>query len=329
MSDCSSGCLGQVARFATLLLLALGATVATAAAQAWPQRPVMLILPYPPGGTIDTQARIMGERLAAKLGQPIVIQNKPGATGAIATELVARAQPDGYTLLFASSAQLTSVPMTEKVNYRTEDLVPISASGSGPMILAVNAKVPARNLKELIDYVHASPGKYSYASAGTGSVAHLVGALFVARAKLDMLHVPYRGGGPAVTDLMGGQVAMYFGNSADLLPHAANEAIRIIGVSTLQRMRQLPNVPSVSEVLPGFEMTGWQGFLAPVRTPQTVVDLLAREIQSIAREPGVVDKLAAVGVDAISTSPAQFIEMIRNEQGIYAEAIKAAGLNRN
>jgi tripartite-type tricarboxylate transporter receptor subunit TctC len=310
-------------------LVAFGATVGCAAAQTWPERPVMLILPYPPGGTTDTQARIMAERLAAKLGQPFVIQNKRGATGAIATEFVAHAQPDGYTLLFASSAQLTSVPMTEKVNYRTEDLLPISASGNGPMILAINAKVPARTLKEFIAYANTSPGKYAYASAGTGSVAHLVGALFVARAKLDMLHVPYRGGGPAVTDLMGGQIAMYFGNSADLLPHAANDAIRIIGVSTPQRMRQLPNVPAINEVLPGFEMTAWQGFLAPAGTPRAIVDLLAREIQNIAREPGVIDKLGSVGVDAISTSPAQFLDLIRNEQGIYAEAITAAGLKRN
>jgi tripartite-type tricarboxylate transporter receptor subunit TctC len=310
-------------------LVAFGATVGCAAAQTWPERPVMLILPYPPGGTTDTQARIMAERLAAKLGQPFVIQNKRGATGAIATEFVAHAQPDGYTLLFASSAQLTSVPMTEKVNYRTEDLLPISASGNGPMILAINAKVPARTLKEFIAYANTSPGKYAYASAGTGSVAHLVGALFVARAKLDMLHVPYRGGGLAVTDLMGGQIAMYFGNSADLLPHAANDAIRIIGVSTPQRMRQLPNVPAINEVLPGFEMTAWQGFLAPAGTPRAIVDLLAREIQNIAREPGVIDKLGSVGVDAISTSPAQFLDLIRNEQGIYAEAITAAGLKRN
>jgi tripartite-type tricarboxylate transporter receptor subunit TctC len=331
-----SKCGGRLSRFAMSVLLAFGATlvafgatVGCAAAQTWPERPVMLILPYPPGGTTDTQARIMAERLAAKLGQPFVIQNKPGATGAIATEFVARAQPDGYTLLFASSAQLTSVPMTEKVNYRTEDLLPISASGNGPMILAINARVPAATLKEFIAYANTSPGKYAYASAGTGSVAHLVGALFVARAKLDMLHVPYRGGGPAVTDLMGGQIAMYFGNSADLLPHAANDAIRIIGVSTPQRMRQLPNVPAINEVLPGLEMTAWQGFLAPAGTPRAIVDLLAREIQNIAREPGVIDKLASVGVDAISTSPAQFLDLIRNEQGIYAEAITAAGLKRN
>jgi tripartite-type tricarboxylate transporter receptor subunit TctC len=325
MRNCVSG----VRQFAMSMLLTFGAMLGADGAQAWPERPVVLVLPYPPGGTVDTQARIMAERLAAKLGQPFVIQNKPGATGAIATEFVARAAPDGYTLLFASSAQLTSVPMTEKVNYKPADLVPISASGNGPMILAINGRIPAHSLAEFIAYANTSPGRYAYASAGTGSVAHLVGALFLARAKLQMLHVPYRGGGPAVTDLMGGQIAMYFGNSADLLPHAANDAIRIIGVSTPQRMRQLPAVPAVSEILPGFEMTAWQGFLAPARTPGTIVDLLAREIQNIAQEAAIIDRLSSVGVDAISTSPAQFVDMIMKEQAIYAEAIKAAGLLPN
>jgi tripartite-type tricarboxylate transporter receptor subunit TctC len=316
------------------LQLAAGAVAAPASspvarAQAYPARPVTLILPYPPGGTVDTQARIMGERLSARLGQPVIIQNKPGATGAIATEFVARSQPDGYTLLFGSSAQITSVPMTEKVNYRADDLVPISASGSGPMILAINAAVPASALEAFVAYAKAGPGKYSYASAGIGSVAHLVAALFLARAGLELLHVPYRGGGPAVTDLMSGQVTMYFGNSADLLPHVANERLRIIGVSTPRRMRQLPAVPAVQEVIAGFELTAWQGFLAPAGTPQPVLDLLAREIAGVAKEPAVVEKLAAVGVDAISTTPAEFADMIRKEHGIYAEAIKAAGLARN
>jgi tripartite-type tricarboxylate transporter receptor subunit TctC len=321
--------LGRLARLTMPALLALAAATAAAGAQAWPERPVMLILPYPPGGTIDTQARIMGDRLQSKLGQPVIIQNKPGATGAIATEFVARAQPDGYTLLFGSSAQMTSVPMTEKVNYAPSDLIPISASGNGPMILAINAKVPAASLQEFLAYARANPGKLNYASAGSGSVAHLVGALFVARAKLDMLHVPYRGGGPAATDLISGQIAMYFGNSADLLAHAGNERIRIIAVSTPQRMRQLPNVPTVGEVIPGFEMTAWQGFLAPARTPQPVIDRLAREVQSITKEPAVIEKLGSVGVEAISTSPAQFVELIKKEQPIYAEAIKAAGLKRD
>src|SRR4051794_23301848 len=176
-------------------LLALSALIASAMAHgfahAWPDRPVTLILPYPPGGTIDTQARIMGERLAVRLGQPIVMQNKPGATGAIATEFVTRAPPDGYTLLFGSSAQTTSVPMTDKVNYNPDALIPIRGSGNGRLMLATNAAVPARSLAAFIEYVKANPGKLSYASAGIASVAHLTGALFVARAKLDILHVPY------------------------------------------------------------------------------------------------------------------------------------------
>lgn len=318
-------------RFALLLILAvlaLGATLGQAAAQDWPQRPIMLILPYPPGGTIDFQARIMGARLSEKLGQPVVVQSKPGAAGIIATEYVIRSNPDGYTLLFGSSAQTTSVPMTEKVNYKLDDLIPISASGNGPMILGVNVKIPVHSLKEFIDYVKADPGKYTYASAGTGSVAHLVGALFVARAGLQALHVPFRGAGPAVAALIGGQVDFYFGNSADLLSHVKDEHVRIIAVSTPQRMAQLPDVPAVSEVIPGFAMSAWQGFLAPAHTPKPIVDKLAKEIASIAKEPAVIEKLAAAGVEATSTTEAQFKQIIQNEQSIYAEAVQAAGLKK-
>jgi tripartite-type tricarboxylate transporter receptor subunit TctC len=321
--------LTRLSLFALSAAVALGAVLGEAGAQAWPQRPINLILPYPPGGTVDTQARIMGERLAVKLGQPLVIQNKPGATGVIATEFVVRAEPDGYTLLFASSAQTTSVPMTEKVNYKLEDLIPISASGNGPMILAAHADMPGTTLREFIEHVKAHPGKYTYASAGTGSVAHLVGALFVSRAGLQALHVPYRGAGPAVNDLMGGQVNFYFGNSADLLPHAQNPRIRILGVSTPHRMPQLPNVPAVAEVLPAFEMAAWQGFLAPARTPEPIIRRLETEISSVAKEPAVIEKLAAVGVEATSMTQVQFKDVIRKEQGIYAEAIQAAGLKRN
>jgi tripartite-type tricarboxylate transporter receptor subunit TctC len=314
---------------AILTVVALSATLAEAAAQAWPQRPIMVVVPYPPGGTVDFQARIMGERLAAKLGQPIVIQNKTGAAGIVATEFVVHSKPDGYTLLFASSAQTTSVPMTEKVNYKLDDLIPISASGNGPMILAVNAKMPVHSLKEFIDYVKANPGKLTYASAGVGSVAHLVGALLVARAGLQALHVPYRGGGPAVAALLGAQVDFYFGNSADLLPHAKDDNIRILGVSTPKRMPQLPDVPAVNEMIPGFEMAAWQGFLAPAHTPQPIINRLENEISSIAKEPGITKKLATAGVEATSINQAQFMEIIRKEQDIYAEAVQAAGLKRN
>ena len=320
---------GVLARWALLTAwagAALALVLCPAAAQDWPQRPIMLILPYPPGGTVDFQARIMSARLSEKLSQAVVVQNKAGASGILATEYVVHAKPDGYTLLFASSAQTTSVPMTEKVDYRLSDLTPISASGNGPMILAVSAKLPVHSLREFIGYVKANPGKLTYASAGTGTVAHLVGALFVARAGLQVLHVPFHGAGPAATALIGGQVDFYFGNSADLLPHQGDEHIRIIAVSTPERMPQLPEVPAVSEVIPGFAMSAWQGFLGPADVPQPIVDRLAKEIASIAKEPDIVAKRAAAGVEATSTTPAQFRDIIQGEQAVYAEAVQAAGL---
>jgi tripartite-type tricarboxylate transporter receptor subunit TctC len=314
---------------ATLAFIVFNGTLSRAAEPNWPQRPIILILPYPPGGTIDFQARIMGARLSEKLGQSVVIESKPGAAGIIATEYVIHSKPDGYTLLFASSAQTTSVPMTKKVNYTLNDLIPISASGNGPMILACNSNMPVHSLKEFIAYVKAHPGKFTYASAGSGSVAHLVGALFVARAGLKALHVPFRGAGPAMVALLGDQVDFYFGNSADLLPHASDSHIRILAVSTPKRMTQLPDVPAVDEVIPGFTMTAWQGFLAPAHTPQPIIDRLAKEIASIAKEPAVIKKLASAGVEATSTTEAQFKEIIQKEQSVYAEAVKAAGLKPN
>ncbi len=227
-----------------------------------------------------------------------------------------------------SSAQTTSMPMIEKVSYKLDDLIPISASGNGPMILAASANMPVHSLKQFIDYVKANPGKFTYASAGSGSVAHLVGALFVARAGLQALHVPFRGAGPAMVALIGGQVDFYFGNSADLLPHQHDAHIRIIAVSTPKRMPQLPIIPTVSEVIPGFTMSAWQGFLGPAHIPQPIVDRLATEISSIAKEPDTVAKLAAAGVEATSTTPAQFRTIIQNEQAVYAEAVQAAGLKR-
>lgn len=315
-------CLGA----AVLLTLALG--VVGANAQSWPQRPVTMVIPYPPGGNVDTQARVLSDKLTAKLGQPFIVQNKPGATGAIATSAVAHADPDGYTLLFASSAQISSVPKIENVNYKVEDLIPVSAFGESPMILAINAGIKARTLKEFVDYVKAAPGKYSYASAGSGSIGHLVSALFLKKAGLDMLHVPYKGGAPAVTDLMGGQVEMYFGNAAELLPYANNDRVRLIAVSAKSRMKQLPDVAAVAEVIPGFEMTAWNGILVPLKTPQPIIDTLVKETQVAAKDPAVVAKLATFGIDATGTTAPEFVEMIRKEQIVYGEAIDAAGVKK-
>ncbi len=309
-----------------LIAVVFSLTAGRLAAADWPQPPIILVLPYPPGGTIDFQARLMAARLSEKLGQPVVVENKTGASGIVATDYVIHAKPDGYTLYFASSAQTTSVPMTNKVNYRLSDLTLISASGNGPMILGVSSNLPVHDLPEFITYAKANPGKLTYSSAGTGSVAHLAGALFVARAGLQALDVPFCGAGPGAAALIAGQVDFDFGNSADLLPHQHDEHIRLIAVSTPQRMPQLPDVPAVSEVIPGFTITAWQGFLGPANLPQPIIDRLAREISDIAKEPDIVNKLALGGVEATSTTPAQFKEIIQNEQGIYAEAVKAADL---
>ncbi len=317
--------LRRIGATSTLLLSTLALQLG---AQTFPSKPITIVLPYAPGGTIDIQGRLLGNGLTQKLGQPVIVRNMPGATGAIATEFVARAAADGYTLLFASSAQTTSVPMTEKVNYKLEDLAPVSASGRGTMVLAINSQVPAKTLKEFIDYAKANPGKLNYGSPGSGSVGHLVAALFVARAGIDIMHVPYKGGGPAMTDLLGGQIPMLFGNSGEVMSNAKNDRIRIIAVSTAQRMKQLPNTPAVSELLPGFEMTAWQGTLAPARTPRPVIDVIANAIMALSKEANTIERLNEIGVESTTTTPEQMGAIIRGEQGVYAEAVKAAGLMR-
>ena len=321
------------ARALSALLLGLfgiagGVAADRVMAQNWPAKPVTMVVPYAPGGTTDIQGRLLAAGLTQQLGQPFIVRNMPGATGAIASEFVARAAPDGYTLLFASSAQTTAAPLTEKVNYRVEDFAPVSASGRGSMVLAINAEVPARNLREFIDYLKAHPGKVSYGSAGAGSVGHLVSALFAARAGVDIVHVPYKGGAPALNDLLGGQIPMLFGNSGEILANAQSDRIRIIGVSTAQRMRQLPNTPAVGEALPGFVLTAWQGTLAPVRTPRPIIEALSAAIQRLSRDATVIERLEQVGVESITTTPDQMDAMIKAEHVVYGEAVKAAGLGR-
>jgi tripartite-type tricarboxylate transporter receptor subunit TctC len=308
--------------------LLAGAASAQAPAAPWPSKPVTMIVPYPPGGTTDIQGRLVASGLTQRLGQPVIVRNMPGATGAIATDFVARAAPDGYTLLFASSAQTTSVPMTEKVNYKLEDFAPVSASGRGAMVLGIHAQVPARNLKEFIAYAKANQGKLSYATPGAGSVGHLVSALFLARAGIDAVHVPYKGGGPAMSDLLGGQVPMLFGNSGEIMSNAKNERMRILAVSTRERLPQIPDVPAVAELLPGFEMTAWQGTLVPAKTPRDIVERLSAHIQALSKEPSVIERMNQIGVESTTTTPEQMAAIIRAEQAIYAEAVKAAGLTR-
>lgn len=320
----------------TFARLALASTAATclalsyrgASAQVWPARSIMVIVPYPPGGIADPEARIVADKLSAALGQPVVVENKGGAAGAVATEFVAHAQPDGYTFLFSSSAQTTILPLIRHVNYSLKDLSPVSAIAEGPMVLAINSSLPAKTLKEFIELVRAAPGKFSYGSGGTGSVNHLVAAAFASRLGLTMIHVPYHGGGPAMLDFLAGRLTMYFGNAGELIPRRDDKRLRIIGVSSLQRMPQFPDAPAIAELLPGFQMTAWRGFLAPAGTPLPIIDKVSDLVQRASKDPAIIASITRLGDEVLTTTPAEHATLITREQKIYADAVAAAGLTR-
>ena len=309
---------------ALALVLALGC--AGALAQSWPQRPVRVIVPFPAGGNTDSQARIVTERLNDIFGQPFVVENKAGAGGAIAAEYVVKSAPDGYTLFFGASPQF-SLPLVQKVNFDPfKDFAPISIVGTNAFVLGVHVSVPADTVAEFVDYVKARPGQLNYASAGAGTTTHLTAALFLARAGLQMTHVPYKGGAPAVADLVGGQVQMYFGNASELIPHSQGGKVRLLAVSSAQRAPQLPDVPAIAETYPGFATGTWNGFLAPTGTPRAIIDRLAQEVAKVVHEPATAERLRKIGVEPLGNTPAEFAALVQREAPIWRDAVKAAGI---
>jgi tripartite-type tricarboxylate transporter receptor subunit TctC len=311
-------------RRALALLLALGAS--SALAQSWPQRPVHVIVPFVAGGNTDSQARIVTERLNELLGQPLVVENKVGAGGAIAAEFVAKSAPDGYTLFFAASPQF-SLPLLQKVNFDPyKDFAPISIVGTNPFVLGVHGSVPATTLKEFVDYVKPRPGQLNYASAGAGTITHLTTALFLSLAGLQMTHVPYKGGAQASADLVAGQVQMYFGNPSELMPHVASGKIRLLAVSGAKRTPQLPDVPTIAESYPGFATGTWNGFLAPTGTPPAIIERLAHQVAKAVREPATAERLRKIGVEPLGNTPAEFAALVQREAPIWRDAVQAAGI---
>jgi tripartite-type tricarboxylate transporter receptor subunit TctC len=296
--------------------------------QQWPQKPVKVIVPFPPGGVTDSVARITAEWLSQRLGQPVVPDNRPGASGAIAAELVARADPDGYTLFSAATPQLAIVPHVQKITYDpVKDFAPISIVGTNPFALGCNEKMPAKDLGEFVAYVKARPGELSYASPGSGSVGHLTMALFLARAGLKMEAVLYKGGGPAMADVIAGHVPCYFGNLNEILPHAGSGRLRVYAVSGDKRAPQLPQVPTVAEQgYPGFRTVTWNGYVAPAATPRPVVERIAREIAAGCKDETFVGRLAKIGVEAVCSTPAEFAQAVRDDLAIWKEAVQAAGI---
>jgi len=314
-----------LAGFATFAALA---AAGPAAAQDWPQKPVRVVVPYAPGGNTDQIARLTAERLGAALGQQFIVDNRAGAGGAIAADYVAKQPADGYTLFVAALSQFGPVPLTQKVAYDPlKDFTPISNIGANGFVIAVNASLPVATLKEFVDYVKARPGQLNYGSGGSGSLTHLAAALFLQRAGLNMVHVPYKGGAPALADTMAGQVQMYAGSPSELIAHAKGGKLKLLGITSEKRNAQLADVPAIAELYPGFKALTWNGLLAPANLPRPVVDRLAQEMQKAMKDPAFLDRLANMGLDPVRTTPAEFADAIRSEYAMWRDVIKAAGLS--
>jgi tripartite-type tricarboxylate transporter receptor subunit TctC len=313
---------------ALIAAAAMASTTAPALSQQWPQKPIRMIVPFPPGGLTDGIARLLGRQLSEGLGQPLVMENMGGAAGAIAASTVARAPPDGYTLFLGSLTQIAVVPALEDVSYDpVKDFAPISNIASAPFVLMVSSTVPARTPKEFAEYVRARPGRITYASAGVGSISHLSMALFLKRAGIDMIHVPYKGGAQAITDLVGGHVAAYFGTRTDAVQQLNPGTIRPLAVSDEKRSAQFPDVPTVGESgYPGFRTITWNGLMAPAMTPKAIIDKLAGAAQRTVKSSAFVQSLANIGVDPIGDSPAEFAATIAADVPLWAEAVRLAGV---
>jgi len=312
------------------LQLAAGAAALPAArsarAQSYPARPVRIIVGYTAGGVSDILARLMGQRLSERLGQPFVVENRPGAGSNIATEAVVRARPDGYTLLLVGVANAINVTLYENLSFNfIRDVAPVALIGHAPLVMEVNPAFPARTVPELIAYAKANPGKINMASAGTGGASHVAGELFQMMAGIKMLHVPYHGAPPALADLIAGQVQIMFDNMASSVELVRSGRLRALAVTTAARTPVLPDVPTVADFVPGYEASGWNGFGAPRNTPAEIIEMLNREINAALADPQMKAQLAGLGSATDSGSPADFGRLIAEDTEKWAKVVKLTG----
>ena len=298
-----------------------------ARAQTYPTRPVRLIVGFPPGGASDITARLIGQRLSERLGQQFVIENRPGAGATLATETVAKAPPDGYTLLLTGSNDAWNATLygNLKFNY-IRDIAPVASVSRGMGVLVVHPSVPARSVPELIAYAKANPSKLTVASSGVGSAPHMFWELFRSTTGVDMLHVPYRGGGPALTDLLGGQVQVYFSTLISAIQYIRDGKLRALAVTGSTRADVLPDIPIVGEFVPGYEATGWLGVGAPKNTPAEIVDKLHNEINGGLADGGLKMRFAELGVAVFASSRADVAKLIADDTEKWAKVIKFAGI---
>lgn len=306
---------------------ALPAVSGLAWAQAYPSRPVRIIVPFPPGGTADILARLMGQRLSDRLGQPFVIENRPGAASNVGTEAVVRAPADGYTLLLVTASNVTNTTLYEKLNFNfIHDIAPVASIDRVPLVMTATPSLPAKTIPEFIAYAKANPGKLSMASAGNGSPGHVSGELFKMMSGVNMVHVPYRGDAPALTDLIGGQVQVMFGLLPSVIEHIKDGELRALAVTTAMRSDALPNIPIVSDFVPGFEASTWQGVGAPKSTPAELLEKLNREINAALADPKIKERIADLGGTTVASSPDDFGKLLAEETEKWAKVIRAANI---
>ncbi len=314
--------------FTLLVACALDVSGAPAGAEDYPNRPIRFIVPFAPGGGGDIVVRTLAQKLNATLGQPVVVDNRSGAGGNVGTDLAAKSSPDGYTILMANVAPIAiNVSLYKKLPYDpVKDFAPVSLIAVFPNVLVVYPSLPAKSVKELIALARSRPGQLAYASAGNGSTTHLAAELFKNQAAIDMIHVPYKGGGPALVDLIAGQVNLYFGSMPAALPHVRSGKLRALAVTSARRSRAAPELPTVAESgFPGFEAATWIGVLAPAGTPPPIVTRLNREIVTILQQPDLEERLSAQGAEPVTNTPAQFAAYIRSEIRKWSQVVTDSG----
>ena len=311
----------------TAAAAALPAVSCIARAQAYPTRPVRLIVPIAPGGGSDIAGRLMGQWLSERLGRPFVVENRPGAGGTIGTEAVVRAPADGYTLLLCRTSNATDAALYEKLNYNfIRDIAPVATITREPLVLVVNPSVPANTLPEFLAYAKANPRQINMASAGTGTLAHVAGELFKMMAGIDMVHVPYRGGGPAQNDVLGGQAQVLFSTPSASIAYIRAGMLRALAVTTATRSDALPDIPTVGKFVPGYQASYWSGICAPKNTPTEIIDKLNGEINAALADPKLMRRLAELGALAFASSPTEFGKLIADETEKWGKVIRAANI---
>ncbi|PUE51132.1 hypothetical protein B9Z49_03245 [Limnohabitans sp. 2KL-51] len=309
------------------LVLSLSA-VGTALAQSYPDKPIRLVVPYPPGASTDAVGRIVGQKLSANIGQTVIVDNRAGASGNIGTEFVSRSAPDGYTFVMgtdathASNSFLTANPTFDPI----KDFTPLAIVAMNPIALVVHPSVPAKDLNELVAWLKANPGKGGFGSSGTGSPHHLAGELLKARTGAPLIHVPYRGGGPALNDLMGGQISLLFASAITVVPHIQSGKVKAIALTSAKRSGILPNVPTMGESLDGFEMPSWLAFFGPAKMPDAVTRRLSDELVKVLSDPDVRTRLTAAGMDVVAGGQAELTELQRREYQSRGKLIRDANI---